>query len=147
MPLKLPSRKISSTILLRSFAISSRWAVTPQSPSAVISRCKSFPRGRLIGRGGQSSESFAVLFVGGCGAVRLVDGRVRLVKSLGKELESWGNDDLLDANIRAGGVSDSAMVQEKNEVSTDSKRINRDILVPGDEVKHLGDPLWKAVEM
>ena len=103
-------------------------------------RCRSFPRSRLIGRGGQSSESFAVLFVGGCGAFRLVDGRVRLVKSLGKELESWGNDELLDANIRAGGVSDSAMVQEKNEVSIDSKRINRDILVPGDEVKHPGDP-------
>ena len=104
-------------------------------------RCRSFPKGRLIGRGGQSSESFAVLFVGGCGAVRLVDGRARLVKSLGKEL------DLLAANIRAGRVSDSAMVQEKNEVSTDSKGINRDILVPGDEVKHPRDPPWKAVEM
>ena len=85
--------------------------------------------------------------MGGCGAVRLVDGRVRLVKSLGKELESWGNDDLLDANIRAGRVRDSAMVQEKNEVSTDIKKINRDILVPGDEVKHPGNPPWKAVEM
>lgn len=107
-------------------------------------KCRLFPRGQLIGRGGQSSESFAVVFVGGCGAVRLADGRVRMVKSLGKEMENWGNDDLLNANIRDGGVSDSAMLQEKNKISTYSKRISRDILVPGDEVVHPGDPPRKT---
>ena len=98
--LRLPSWKNSSTILVRSFATLSRRAVTLQSPSAVIRKYRSFPRGQLIGRGGQSSESFAVIFIGGYGAVRLADSRVRLVKSLGKEMENWGNNDLLSANIR-----------------------------------------------
>ena len=92
LPLRLPSWKNSSTILVRSFTTLSRRAVTLQSPSAVMRKYRSFPRGQLISRGGQSSESFAVIFVGRYGAVR--------VKSLGKEMENWGNDDLLSANIR-----------------------------------------------